>query len=201
MSAGCATINTERGAAAPDPRGGKGGTIVTRAERLTDQMKLKAEEAAILSKPSNIFYLSGYTGEGFALVSLGVKAIVTDFRYVEQAGQEAPDYQTLGIEGSVSLLEKAYEALKREGIRTVYYEDDEFTVRSHQKAVGIFQGMDLKPLGGAVEQLRRVKDAEEIRRIELACKISSETFERVFAPDQRGNDGEGACPHPRVRYA
>ena len=59
-------------------------------------------------------------------------------------------------------------------MKTVYYEDDEFTVRTWRKAKEIFQGMELKPLDGAVEQLRRVKDTEEIRRIEYACKISGQ---------------------------
>ena len=60
---------------------------VTRSARLMDVKGLKADEAVIVSKPSNMFYLSGYTGEGLALVSREICAIVTDFRYVEQAGQ------------------------------------------------------------------------------------------------------------------
>ena len=72
---------------------------MTRAERLMEYKGLKAEEAVIVSKPSNIFYLSGYTGEGLALVSHGLNAIITDFRYVEQAGQEAPAFETLALEG------------------------------------------------------------------------------------------------------
>lgn len=142
--------------------------------------ELKADEAIILSKPSNIFYLSGYTGEGYALVTPGLTAIITDFRYVEQAGQEAPAFETLALEGGETHLGKAYEACGRAGVRAVYFEDDEFTVRTWQKAVAVFEGMELKPLGGAAEQLRRVKDAEEIRRIEHACKISGEAFERVL---------------------
>ena len=147
---------------------------------------LKAEEAAIVSKPSNIFYLSGYTGEGLALVAQGIQAIITDFRYVEQAEQEAPAFETLGIAGSVSLLQKAYEACVRAGIRTVYYEDDEFTVRAYHKAVAVFEGMEFKPLGNEIEQLRRIKDADEISRVERACKISGESFERILPQIREG---------------
>ena len=111
---------------------------------------------------------------------------MTDFRYTEQASQEAPDFQVLGIEGSVTLLQKAYEAFRREGVTTVYYEDDEFTVRTHAKAVETFEGMQLVPLGNAIQQLRKIKDAEEIRRIETACRISGETFGRVLPQIREG---------------
>ncbi len=151
-----------------------------------DVKGLKADEAVIVSKPSNMLYLSGYTGEGLALVSREVCAIVTDFRYVEQAGQEAPSFQTLALEGKESHLGKAYEALKRNGVKTVYFEDDELTVRAYQKAVEIFAGMELKALGGEIETLRRIKDAEELRRIEHACKISSEAFGRVLPKIREG---------------
>jgi Xaa-Pro aminopeptidase len=157
-----------------------------RAGMLMERKGLRADEAVIVSKPSNIFYLSGYAGEGIALVTHGVKAIITDFRYVEQAGQEAPDFITLAIEGSVTHLEKACETCKREGVRTVYYEDDELTVRAWHKAVEVFEGMELKPLGGVIEQLRRIKDAEEIRRVERACTITGETFERVLPRIKEG---------------
>jgi len=159
---------------------------MTRAERLMESKGLAATEAIVVSKPSNIFYVSGYTGEGLALITRSQRAIVTDFRYVEQAGQEAPGFQVLGIEGAVTLLQKAFEACRQEGVSTVYYEDDELTVRAHEKAVGIFTGMQLKPLGDVPEQLRRIKDAEEIRRIERACRISGESFERILPQIREG---------------
>jgi Xaa-Pro aminopeptidase len=159
---------------------------MTRAEQLMKRKDLKKEEAIIVSKPSNIFYLSGYTGEGIALITSGTKAIITDFRYVEQAGQEAPDFITLAIEGDVTHLQKAQETCKREGIRTLYYEDDQFTVRNYHKAVEVFEGMELKPLGDGIERLRRIKDADELERIESACTISCEALERVLPQIKEG---------------
>jgi Xaa-Pro aminopeptidase len=147
---------------------------------------LKADEAVIVSKSSNMFYLSGYTGEGIALVSGGSNAIITDFRYVEQAGQEAPTFVTLALEGKESHLGKAYEACKNNGVQTVYYEDDEFTVRTFRKAEEIFAGMELKPLGGGIEALRRIKDADELSRIEHACAISCMAFERILQKIREG---------------
>ena len=71
-------------------------------------------------------------------------------------------------------------------MKTVYFEDDELTVRAYQKALEIFEGMELKALSGEIETLRRIKDAEELRRIEHACKISSEAFGRVLPKIHEG---------------
>ena len=132
------------------------------------------------------FICPAIRARGLALITRGLRAIVTDFRYVEQAAQEAPDFQVLPVEGKTTHLQVAFDACKREGITTVFYEDDEFTVRTYHKAVELFAGMALQPLGGVIEQLRRIKDEEEIRRIEIACRISSETFERILPQIREG---------------
>ena len=46
-------------------------------------------DAALIHRPENIRYLSGYAGEGCLFVARGVQAILTDFRYIEQAGRQA----------------------------------------------------------------------------------------------------------------
>lgn len=153
---------------------------MTRAQRLLEARGIKAGEAAILSKPSNIFYLSGYTGEGLAVVAPDFQAIVTDSRYTEQAGQQAPDYQVLDISGAETYLSKACDACKQAGVHTVYYEDDEWTVRTYETARSLFGKIKLQPLGNVPEQLRRIKDAEEIARIEEACRITGESFLRIL---------------------
>jgi len=156
------------------------------AEQFIKAQNLKAGEAVIVSKPANIFYLSGYTGEGFVLISNELQAIITDFRYVEQAEQEAHGFQVLSIGGTVSHLQKAYETCKPMGVQTVYYEDDEWTVRFFEKAAALFEGITLSPLGNGIEELRKIKDEEEIARIEAACKISCESLERILPKIHEG---------------
>ena len=46
-------------------------------------------DAAVIHRPENIRYLSGYSGEGCLFVSRDIHAILTDFRYIEAAGRQA----------------------------------------------------------------------------------------------------------------
>ncbi len=44
---------------------------------------LKDGEGVYITKPSNMYYLTGFTGEGVLAVTPGNSAIITDFRYTE----------------------------------------------------------------------------------------------------------------------
>ena len=66
---------------------------MTRAQKIMEKAALRQGEAILLSKPSNIFYVSGYTGEGIALLAEGLCAVVTDFRYTEQVTRQAPGFE------------------------------------------------------------------------------------------------------------
>ena len=61
-------------------------------------MRLGEHEGVVVYDPSNMFYLSGYTGEGLVLVARGISAIVTDFRYTEQAQAQSPGFEVLMTE-------------------------------------------------------------------------------------------------------
>ena len=52
-------------------------------------------DAALIHRPENMRWLSGYAGEGCLFITRDARCIVTDFRYIEQAGREASDWQVL----------------------------------------------------------------------------------------------------------
>ena len=54
-----------------------------RVNRLIEN--IKSDEAFLITSPENIFYLSGFTGEGMLVIDRVHKIIVTDFRYIEAA--------------------------------------------------------------------------------------------------------------------
>ena len=48
--------------------------MTERVKRLLDSMRLGEHEGVVVYDPSNMFYLSGYTGEGLVLVARGISA-------------------------------------------------------------------------------------------------------------------------------
>ena len=142
--------------------------------------KLPENTAALLHNPSNIFYLSGYTGEGLLLVAPGIKAVITDFRYVEAAQKQCPEFEIHSIRAGVGHVKLAGELLEKHGINKLLYEDNIVTVRAMrdmEKAMP--ENMTFEPLNFAVEALRTVKDEEELKAIQHACDITCQAFEYI----------------------
>ena len=102
-----------------------------RTERLLDRAGLASRAGILIHKPSNMFYLSGYTGEGLLIAAPGLKAIVTDSRYTEQAQHQAPGFEVLTIETGVSHFALAAKLCARHGIDPLKYEDDHVTVKGY----------------------------------------------------------------------
>jgi len=153
---------------------------MNRMEKMLKIAGIGANEGVLIHKPSNMFHLSGYTGEGLIAAGNGFQAIVTDFRYTEQAENQAPGFQVLMIENGVSHSALAAKLFCDHGISKVRYEDDEVTVRAFEEMKKSMQDMEFASLGNAPEKARRVKDEKELACIEEACNISCRAFEALL---------------------
>ncbi len=153
---------------------------MNRADQLIRKMALENDEAVLLTKPSNIFYVSGFTGEGKLLVAQGLCAIVTDFRYVEQAAREAPESTVEMTEKGVGHDDLLRKLCQERSIRTLYYEDDDVTVRAFSQLQRKLGQLDYRAVAGMPEKMRQSKDESELAAIREACRITGEAFERVL---------------------
>lgn len=160
--------------------------MTERATNLLASMNLSEREGVLVYNPSNMFYLSGYLGEGLVLITHQHRAIVTDFRYTEQAERESPDYQVYMTEVGRSHEAIVGELCREAGIDTLYYEDDYVTVRTFENCRKHIPGVEWKSVGGAVEQLREVKDEQELSLIAQACKLTGDAFERLLPNIKEG---------------
>ncbi|MBQ9197070.1 MAG: aminopeptidase P family protein [Clostridia bacterium] len=140
---------------------------------------LPENTAALLHNPSNIFYLSGYTGEGLLLVAPGLSAVITDFRYVEAAQRQCPGFAVHAIRNGVSHVQLAYELLRGVHINQLAIEDNIITVRGMRDIEKAMPGIAFVPLDFKPEKLREVKDDDELSRIERACDITCQAFEYI----------------------
>lgn len=135
--------------------------------------------AALLHNASNIFYLSGYTGEGLLLVARDLQAVITDFRYVEAAQKQCTGFTVHTIRAGVSHIQVAAELLRAHGIHHLFIEDNVITLRQMKDIEKAMPDMTFTPLDFKPEKLREVKDDDELSRIERACDITCQAFEYI----------------------
>ena len=159
---------------------------MTRVEQLLAAAGVAADGAVIVYKTANLFYLTGFTGEGIALVGPGGQAVITDFRYVEQAQRQCAGFEILSVQKGQAHEALAAELCRRWGVRVLRYEDDAMTVRTFHQAQQAIADVDWLPLKDETETLRQIKDEGEIARIEQACRITGETFERALGVIREG---------------
>ncbi len=83
-------------------------------------------DALLVSAPSNIFYLSGFTGSaGLLAVTRGEAFLYSDFRYRLQAAEQAPDYEFVEVERG--LVKGVGEKLAARGLSKVGYDPAHLT--------------------------------------------------------------------------
>ncbi len=154
--------------------------MTERIERMLAQMSDKGFTHALVQKPQNMRYLTGYTGEGSLLVSNKGAVILTDFRYVEQAGRQAPEAKVVKYGGGVRPNEIILNALREEQATVLAIEEDHLTMKAGHALQEALEGITLQDLQGIPESLRLVKNEDELNCIREAAKIACKAFDHML---------------------
>lgn len=136
--------------------------------------------ALLLTQIENVRWISGFTGSsGIVLLTPHEAIFATDSRYVTQAAAECPGFQheklaTSGPEEVVALLEKVR-------VPRLGFEAGHLTYRMH----AIYRekmpaAIDFVPTDRLIEDLRMIKDADEVARMEAACGLAVRAFEHIL---------------------
>jgi Xaa-Pro aminopeptidase len=143
-------------------------------------------EDTFKSVGANRRYLSGFTGSvGTLLVTAEVAFIVVDFRYYEQAQREAPDFTLFPAVGPLGTWFASLVGTAELTGKKVGFQPGDITVATYQtmtKAVKAMPAADRPKLLAApplVEQMRAIKDAEEVAAVQRAVDLADEAFEAV----------------------
>jgi Xaa-Pro dipeptidase len=150
-----------------------------RRSRLRERLADLDLGAALITRLVNVRYLTGFTGSnGAVLVTADGAVLTTDGRYTTQAGEQAPDVE-LVIERAV-VARLAREASTR-GVRRLGFEEHDVTVAAYDSLTDAAHGAELVRLGRPVEDLRAVKDEDEIAALARACAVADAAFAAVIA--------------------
>jgi Xaa-Pro aminopeptidase len=143
-----------------------------RGDRLEALLAERELDRMLVTDLTNVRYLTGFTGtNGACVCGPGVRLFLTDFRYTERAAAEVEGWEAVTI--SADWLGGIAERLEGR----VGFEDDQMSVRLLGKLQEKLAGeTTMVAAGGTVEQLRRVKDTEELAKIAEASKLADEVW-------------------------
>jgi len=156
--------------------------ISNRLQKLRQKLAENESEAIFISQPENRYYLSGFDGStGYLLITVKDAVLATDFRYVEQAGKQALEYQIFPITGD--MVNWLTELLAGLNLRKLGFEAGHLPFTLHRQLSGTLKKLpsppDFVPVDGLVESLRAVKEPEEVELITRASEISDNAFKHL----------------------
>ncbi len=148
---------------------------MTRTDRLVELLEARELDSLLVTDLLNVRYLTGFTGtNGACVVTRDERLFFTDFRYVEQARTQVPEYER--VEAGRDMLGDLSGRLRgRAG-----FDDEHLSVAAHAKlAEKVGTGAELVRAGGLVEQLRAVKEPEEVAAMRAAAELATAAYESL----------------------
>ncbi|MCJ7514608.1 MAG: Xaa-Pro peptidase family protein [Dehalococcoidia bacterium] len=155
---------------------------MSRLQKLRQSLVQKELDALVVSQPENRRYLSGFAGSaGWLVISENNTYLAVDFRYIEQAKKESPNFDIIHVKGdTVGWLPKFLSDL---GFKKAGVEADHISFATYQKLLKTVKDnglqIELIPTAGLVESIRAVKEPEEIQFITEAVKLADAAFDHA----------------------
>ncbi|OLZ66233.1 peptidase M24 family protein [Streptomyces sp. IMTB 2501] len=161
----------------------------TRRSRLRDHVTAAGTAAALVTRPANVRYLAAAAPQGSALLlgrreDILVCAGPPEDRPYEGRPDDnlrvhvlAPNATGAGMgPGAGDAAVAAADLALAQGTDSLAVEEHHLTVTRHRAIASVAPGLRLGDLGGAVEQIRVVKDEEEISCLRIGAEIADQAL-------------------------
>ena len=141
----------------------------------------KKVDGFLVSNLNNLYYLTGFDGEGLALITPEENLLFTDSRYTEQAEKESPQFKIMTDKAGKknARIDALNKTMEKHKIKKLTFEGDFLNYNDFKKYEKYFS-IELVDGKKAIEKLRIIKDKTEIMKIRKACQIITETLKEVM---------------------
>lgn len=157
---------------------------MTKLEKLRETLSGQELDGLIITNPYNRRYISGFTGTaGLALLTKDDQVFITDFRYTEQASEQAVGFEI--IEHKQSIIKELAEQIKKRGLNKVGFEQDDLTYSVYQQYTEAID-TTLVPTSRIVEEIRMTKTDEELAIMYKAAEISDLAYDYILKTVEPG---------------
>ena len=166
-----------------------------RLDRLRAALEAAGLDALVVSQPESRYYLSGYAGHdlpprdsaGYLVVSRDKALLLTDPRTNEQAEHEAPEFEvityTSGNRGPAAVADTLGSlGVKRAGFESIHLPYGIWDTIRRDLASGI----DFEPVESIIDELRVIKDAQELAQLQEAIDVLDRCLADVLARIEPG---------------
>lgn len=149
-----------------------------RVKNVQDKLSKYNIDALLVTNMFNVRYLANFTGTtGLVVITKDEAYFVTDFRYTEQAAEEAKGFTIVKNEGPI--FEEVAKIVQEHKIENLGFEQENITYAVYNQINDIIP-CELVPVTGLVEKLREVKTEDEINIIKEAINITEKAYDYIL---------------------
>ena len=157
---------------------------MSRIDKLHKAMEKNNIDGLFLITEPNVSYISRFTGsDSFVFITSKNNYFITDSRYTEQAEAQCIGFDVIRW-GSVSpwkpLMETVNDLAKKDGVKRLGFEKEYLTFSMYENMSKKIENAELVPTSQIVEELRNIKDEEEIRLIDKAAEIADAAYSHIL---------------------
>ena len=166
-----------------------------RIEKYRRLLKQAGVDAGLVTNFQNVTYLTGFTGDdSYLLVTKSGQVLISDMRYQEQLQEECPDLDLEIRSPGIQMLDSISKVVGKARIGKLAVESGSMTIALHAAIGRRLEKVALAPQDGLIEQLRLIKDKDEISRLRTAVRHAEKAF-GVIKASLRGDQSELAVAH------
>jgi Xaa-Pro aminopeptidase len=151
-----------------------------RRTRLRERCHAVGTASALISRPANVRYLAGAAPQGSVLLLGRSEDVLLCADPPDDRPHEGRPDENLRLhvlpahDGDAAVTAAGLAA--EQGAESLAVEEHHLTVTRHRAVASVDPGLHLTDLGGTVEQLRVVKDEEEISCLRIGAEIADQAL-------------------------
>ena len=147
-----------------------------RIKTLRNKMAGLNIEGMIISNPINVKYLTGIDAEGIFLITRKENIYITDGRYTEYVSSILTPFDEIIVDDYKNISKDEYENFFM-FCENVGFEENYVTYANYKEYMHKYKINNFVEAEVIIDQLRVLKDNEEISNIKKACRITDKCFE------------------------
>jgi Xaa-Pro aminopeptidase/Xaa-Pro dipeptidase len=155
---------------------------MNRIDQLKSHLNLEQNQSFLIFNQYNITYLSSFNGHAATiLLTKTTNYLITDYRYFEQAKTQATNFKVICRDRPKQGLNHLInQILRDESIKVAYFESEHINFSNYQNLSQELNNIDLIAKSRLVEELRFLKDSDEIDSLQKAAKIADLALENML---------------------
>ncbi|HLS66578.1 MAG TPA: aminopeptidase P family protein [Pseudogracilibacillus sp.] len=144
-----------------------------------EKIREKELDALLITNEYNRYYVTQFTGSsGVALITLTDAFFITDFRYTEQAKEEASAFTIIEYKDTIEA--EIEEIVQQSALKRLGFESEDVSFAQYEQYRQNISAQ-LVATSRLIDSIRMIKRADEIAKIEKAATIADEAFDHILS--------------------